>query len=266
MWIYKTTNLINNKIYIGQTRYIDNDNYFGSGNLILQAVKKYGKENFKKEILDSAKNQEELDEKEKKWIKFYNSQDKSIGYNIADGGYNVFTMNAHIKEKISKALKGKYVGENAFRFGIPLTEKHKNAISIANKGKTMSDETRKKLSIINTGKKHSLETRLKLSIAHTGKKLSIEHRLKISESGKGRKFSEYSKTKLKLNNINKKQIHSISVMATNLETKEILHFNNLSEASRFFNKARQTIKLNRIKNWDIQLENPQIPINKIRNK
>lgn len=49
-YIYKTTNLINNKIYIGQHKVkeekIDNS-YYGSGKLIIQAIKKYGKENFK---------------------------------------------------------------------------------------------------------------------------------------------------------------------------------------------------------------------------
>jgi group I intron endonuclease len=52
-YLYKITNLINNKIYIGihSTNKLD-DGYFGSGKHILQAVKKYGKQNFKKEILE----------------------------------------------------------------------------------------------------------------------------------------------------------------------------------------------------------------------
>lgn len=47
MVIYKTTNLINGKIYIGQDSK-DRPNYYGSGKLIHRAIKKYGKENFKK--------------------------------------------------------------------------------------------------------------------------------------------------------------------------------------------------------------------------
>lgn len=83
--IYKITNLINGKIYIGQTHY-DKKDYYGSGVLISEAINKYGLDNFSKEYIDEASNQKELDEKEKFWIKELQSQDKKIGYNIADGG------------------------------------------------------------------------------------------------------------------------------------------------------------------------------------
>lgn len=94
MWIYKITNIQNNKVYIGQTirpvearfhRHMNDalnnvlDTHFA------RAIRKYGKENFQIEIIDTAKNQEELNQKEQKWIRFYDSV--NIGYNETDAIY-----------------------------------------------------------------------------------------------------------------------------------------------------------------------------------
>ena len=85
MIIYKTTNLINGKIYIGQS--INNDpKYLGSGVFLKNAIEKHGKENFLKEVIDVADSVGELNEKEIYWIEKYNSTDKNIGYNLCSGG------------------------------------------------------------------------------------------------------------------------------------------------------------------------------------
>jgi group I intron endonuclease len=83
MVIYKTTNLINGKIYVGQDSK-NNPEYLGSGVIIKKAISKYGKENFKKEILEVCLTKEELDIKEQYWIKELNSID--VGYNVSSGG------------------------------------------------------------------------------------------------------------------------------------------------------------------------------------
>ncbi len=62
--IYKTVNKINGKFYIGQDSF-NNPNYLGSGKIFLKALKKYGKESFEKEIIDTAETDLELDEKER---------------------------------------------------------------------------------------------------------------------------------------------------------------------------------------------------------
>jgi hypothetical protein len=77
--IYKTTNLINNKIYVGQHSVIEkNDVYLGSGFLLKKAIKKYGKENFKKEILEYCDSKIEMSKKEIFWIEELKSHPTDI--------------------------------------------------------------------------------------------------------------------------------------------------------------------------------------------
>lgn len=77
MIIYKTTNLINGKIYIGQDSKNKNG-YLGSGQNIKRAIKKYGKQNFKKEIIEKCNSIDELNNREKYWINFYNTMKKNF--------------------------------------------------------------------------------------------------------------------------------------------------------------------------------------------
>ena len=91
MWIYKIINIQNNKVYIGQTirpveqrfqRHINDalnnilDTHFA------RAIRKYGKDSFKVEIIDTAQTQDELNQKEQYWIRQYDSVNK--GYNETD--------------------------------------------------------------------------------------------------------------------------------------------------------------------------------------
>lgn len=103
MIIYKTTNIINNKIYIGQDSK-NNPNYLGSGFKLLKAINKYGKENFKKEILQECNSKNELNECEKHWIKKLKSTNPNIGYNIVDGGQGG-NLGEYANLKKSKTLK-----------------------------------------------------------------------------------------------------------------------------------------------------------------
>jgi hypothetical protein len=80
--IYKITNKINNKFYIGKhkTKKLD-DGYMGSGKLIKAAIKKHGKENFEKEILGFFNTEKEMDEAEKIYVVLSESS-----YNLCPGG------------------------------------------------------------------------------------------------------------------------------------------------------------------------------------
>ena len=88
--IYKITNKINGKVYIGQHKVkslFARDNYLGSGGKRYQnAIKKYGKQNFSKEIITIAMTQSEADVLEKYYIKKYDSTNPEKGYNILVGG------------------------------------------------------------------------------------------------------------------------------------------------------------------------------------
>jgi hypothetical protein len=85
MIIYKTTNLINKKIYIGQDSKND-PNYLGSGKALKRAIKKHSKANFIKEIIENCNDKDELNKREIYWINELNSTNKKIGYNISKGG------------------------------------------------------------------------------------------------------------------------------------------------------------------------------------
>ena len=139
-FIYKTTNLINGKIYIGQHIGKVFDSYLGSGSYFLNAVKKYGKENFKREILRYCYSQHELDVWEMVMIRKYNATDKNIGYNILPGTANNFgcvnpACLPEVKEKIRKAATGR-----------KMSKEQKDKVSKRFKDISLSEERKTELS------------------------------------------------------------------------------------------------------------------------
>lgn len=118
--VYKTTNNITGKIYIGLHSTNDiNDSYLGSGIHIKNAIKKYGRDSFTKEILFVFKTREEASEKEKELVneEFINSQNT---YNASTGGLG---------------YTGEYrSGKDHHWYGRTLTEEHKEKISISHRG------------------------------------------------------------------------------------------------------------------------------------
>lgn len=113
--IYKTTNLINEKIYVGRHVQYDTsafDGYLGSGVLITRAIEKYGEENFVREIIENVTHADIVNEREIFWIAELSATDRNIGYNIFPGGGGFTTdymenmwRDPEIREKIIKGLK-----------------------------------------------------------------------------------------------------------------------------------------------------------------
>lgn len=161
--VYKITNLINEKVYIGQTNDFDrrwSEHKSNAQNkprqLVEQAMKKYGVDNFKCELIDTLPSQEEVNLKEAEYIKSNNCISPN-GYNIEEGGkYAPLSQEALLK--ISRALKGR--------------------------------------PSINKGKRCSEEQKLKTSKTMTGRKYSKDRAQKISEGRKG--IPSWNKGKSKL--------------------------------------------------------------------
>ena len=84
MYIYKTTNLLNNKIYIGKCSapFNNSKRYLGSGVLLRADIEAYGRKNFTKELLKECSCSKELCESETYFIDLYKSNQLNIGYNI----------------------------------------------------------------------------------------------------------------------------------------------------------------------------------------
>jgi group I intron endonuclease len=137
MIVYKITNKINGKIYIGQTittlkqrwkchKYSKDDCLFH------KAIRKYGAENFTVEQIDVATDMEELNKKEKYWIEFYDCMIPK-GYNSTTGG-DSFLFYEGVRKKMSEKRKGVPTNRHLFGEANPFY------------GKTHSEETRRKLS------------------------------------------------------------------------------------------------------------------------
>ena len=105
-FIYLTTNLVNGKKYIGQHKIqkcgVDRDEYLGSGVLLTRAIKKYGRENFKREVLDFANNSDELNSKEEYYISFYDAVSRNDFYNIDCGGRGYHYTEESLQQWIQK--------------------------------------------------------------------------------------------------------------------------------------------------------------------
>ncbi len=212
MQVYKITNLLNGKIYIGKDEG-DRIDYMGSGKLIRLAIKKYGLENFRKEIVESVNDRELLKERERFWINHFNATDKSIGYNIAVGGDGGDTMTYHpdlpeIRKKVSKAMKGRII-----------TEAHKESLR-KNHASKKDPFYREKISARLKGRPKSEEHKRKLSEANKKIAHELSERAKRVNATRDAKWKEKQRATVdKVVNMDKDEF-SLWIMNKNLYTKD----------------------------------------------
>jgi hypothetical protein len=164
--IYKTTNLLNNKYYVGchQTDNL-NDGYLGSGKHLKYAIKKYGKDNFKFEIMYSLSSKEEMFELERSIVN-EDLVNNPLTYNLKIGGSGG-------NPGIVGAFKGKTHSDET-------KEKQRQAAL----KQVVSDETRLRLSI-NNAMKNDPAIRKKVSESLTGRTCSQEHCRRVAEANLG---------------------------------------------------------------------------------
>lgn len=138
-YIYMTINKINGNRYIGKKKGSFDENYYGSGIILLNALRKYGKENFEVKILEYCDNQQLLNEKEIYYISNNNPE-----YNIAKGGDGGDTLQNSPKEYKKQIIKKRNNGLKK-TWGLISEEKRKawgKAISKAKKGKPINNKNR----------------------------------------------------------------------------------------------------------------------------
>lgn len=160
-YVYKLTNLITHKVYVGKHKYsfpkLD-ENYITSGTYIKSSIKFYGLENFSRELIDTAETLEELNEKESFWIETLQCRYPN-GYNLTDGGDGNVNLVPELRYKLAYWT-----------------------------GRKQSEETKLKRAKANTGKKRSAETILKMRESNKGQK-PTEYSIKRSiEAHKGSRW------------------------------------------------------------------------------
>lgn len=244
--IYKICNILNDKIYIGQTskdifirfkqhikdsiniKYIDRNNRF------YNSIRKYGSNNFKIDKIDCCNSKIEADELERKYIKFYNSNNDKFGYNSTEGGGGMigYKHTEETKKRLSQIHR-----DTIARLGSP------------RKGHKLSEEGKNKLREKAIGRLHTMETRLEMTRCRIGKPRKKESILKMKKKSMGSNNGFYGK-KMTEEQLNKNKRTRLlnkgkdkTVMQFDKYGKFICYYNCCAEASRMTN-----ISINMINN------------------
>lgn len=230
MYVYIITNIINGKKYIGlsinkKKSFIKS--YYGSGILIKNAILKYGKNNFKKDIIKFFNNEDECREYERYLISKYNAVNSDMFYNLSPGGYG-------------GASKGRVVSNET-----------RKKISNTLKGRKKDESTLKKISNKLKGRKQSKEEieNRSISLKEYHSKMTQEVRTninnKISKSLCGRKVDNDVKLKISKTNsklTDKEVLEVFNMIKNKVKYKEIQSLYNISPSQITSIKNKKTYK------------------------
>lgn len=165
-FLYKTTNKINQHFYIGihSTKNAD-DGYLGSGKRLKLEIKKYGKENFEKVILEELPTRQSLKTREREIVN-ENLMKDPLCLNLKNGGEGGWDF-----VNLSGANNTGFDRDDAYR----------EKMSIARLGiqPNISDDSRKKMSEQNAMKRPEVSDKVKQAL--TGRKKTDEHKKAIAE-------------------------------------------------------------------------------------
>ena len=166
--VYKHTNKINGKIYIGITGDVPENRWanglrYQANAHFTNAINKYGWDGFEHDILYTDLSLQEASKIEVELIAKYQSSDREFGYNIALGGIG----SASISDETRKKMSESHLGERNHNFGKPKSDEVKKKLSASNKKFRKEHPPQ-------SGWHHSEESRLKMSQKLKGRKSPLE--------------------------------------------------------------------------------------------
>ena len=139
-YVYKITNEINGKWYIGSHNGND-PRYYSSGLLVKYAIEKHGKENLSREIIMFTDNYRE---EEEKLLMELDAANDPMSYNLHNGGTGGRPGSTHTEEH-KEWLRERFSGEGNPMYGKPVPDEVRKKLSEALKGREFSEETIKKM-------------------------------------------------------------------------------------------------------------------------